>query len=63
VQYLIYLANTVNDRVIIASDTAAKGEINSESNQFNFTKNYNQICVQVSDLTIGSNGYSCFNVV
>jgi len=63
VQYLVYLANDINDRISITSGTATKEEINSESKQFSYTKDYNQICVQVSDLTIGINGYSCFNVV
>ena len=63
VQYNIYLANSIDDRIGIASGTANKGIAKSESNRFSYAKNYQFICVWSSDGMIGDNGYACFNVV
>ncbi|MBI2134524.1 hypothetical protein HYU09_00905 [Candidatus Woesearchaeota archaeon] len=63
VQYTIYLANSINDSIGIATGVANKGTTQSESKQFSYAKNYQFICMQVSDTSIGNNGYACFNVV
>ncbi|MBI2208219.1 hypothetical protein HYU50_01885 [Candidatus Woesearchaeota archaeon] len=63
VQYTIYLGNSVDDRIGIAIGIANKGTTQSESKRFSYTKNYQFICIQASDTSIGNNGYACFSVV
>ena len=63
IQYNIYLANSIDDRIGIATGIANKGITKSEARLFSYAKNYNFICVQVSDGSIGTDGYACFNVV
>jgi len=63
VQYNIYLANSIDDRIGIATGIANKGIAKSESNRFSYAKSYQLICVWSSDGMIGDNGYACFDVV
>jgi len=63
IEYAIYLANTISDRIAIANGVANKALTKSESKQFSYTKDYQQICIQVSDNSIGDNGYACFNII
>ena len=62
-QYNIYLANSVDDRLEIDSGITEEGDISSETKTFSNPKSYEQICVQVSDPSIGNNGYVCFDVI
>lgn len=63
VQYTIYLANSIDDNIGIATGVANKGIVKSESKQFSYTKNYQFVCIQISDTSVGDDGYACFNVV
>ena len=63
VQYNVYLANSIDDGIGIAAGIASKGFAKSESKQFSYAKSYQFICIQVSDTSVGNNGYACFNVV
>jgi len=61
--YDIYLANTLEDRVGISTGVANKGITKSETIQSSQVKDYSFICIQVSDNSIGDEGYACFNIV
>jgi hypothetical protein len=62
-QYTVYLANGLEDRINIATGIAKKDEVKSEAKLFTYGKTYSEVCVQVSDDSIGENGYACFSVV
>ena len=61
-QYIAYLANDLSDRIGIASGIAPLSQATASMTSFSYSANYNFICLQVSDLSIGNNGYACFNV-
>jgi len=63
VEYNIYLANDINDRIGIATGIANKGIASSQSKQFSHTQTFNFICILVSDQSVGENGLACFDII
>jgi len=64
IQYTVYLANAVDDKEAIDFGTANKGEVKADiKKQFPNSKSYDDICIQVSDNSIGNMGFACFPLV
>jgi len=63
VQYTIILANSLQDRIAIANGAANKGTTRTESKRANFDTDFQLICIETSDASIGQDGVACFNVV
>jgi len=61
--YNIFLANSFEDRVGIATGVANLGVTKSETKQFSNSKSYSLICIDVSDDSLGEDGFACFNIV
>ena len=59
----VYIANTETDREMIWSDTAKKGKPKAVRKKFSKDKDYKDVCIKVSDYSIGNRGYVCFPMV
>jgi len=59
----VYLANTETDKELIWSDKAEKGKPKAGRKKFSKDKDYKDVCIKVSDYSIGNRGYVCFPMV
>jgi len=63
IQYTVYLANTKNDKEAVEFGTVNKGKTGAGTKQFQNSKSYIDACIQVSDTSVGDNGFACFSLV
>jgi hypothetical protein len=59
IQFEVYLTNNYG-KVMLASGVASKGEIKAGEKIYSLTTNYEEICIEVSDASVGTN---CFDIV
>lgn len=63
ISFDVYTANTETDRELILSDKAEKGKPKAVRKKFSKDKDYKDVCIKVSDNSIGNKGYVCFPLV
>lgn len=63
IQYTVYLANTKDDKEAVEFGTVNKGKTVAGTKQFQNSKGYTDVCIQVSDTSVGDNGFACFSLV
>jgi len=63
VQYSVLLESDLLESTNIATGITNFGDISSEAISLTHTISFNQICVDVTDTSIGDNGKACFEIV
>ncbi len=62
-QYSVYVADGSAERETVSSGNLPAGQTKSDTETYTSSKDYSDVCMQVSDLSIADNGYACFPLI